>query len=431
MKVNVGIVGFGIIGSGVIALLQQHAKLLEQRSGVKIELLRVIDIDLDRPRTVSVDRSLLSTDYRDVINDPRIDIVIELVGGTGVARDVVTEALAADKHVVTANKALLCARAPELFRLAAERRRELRFEASVGGGIPIIKAITESLASDHIATIYGIVNGTTNFILTRMIEESWPFAAALKRAQELGFAEADPTLDINGGDAAHKLNILASVAFDTVPEPGAIYREGIEHVQLADILYAKELGYVVKLLAIAKRADGAVSLRVHPTLIPSRCSLASVKNEFNAVMIESEFLGRSMFVGRGAGARPTATAVVADIVDIARDMVQNKEFNASRYLTFNQYRTLGAGDIMSRFYLRLATEERAGILAQITTILSDQNISISAITQEEGAVDRPIPIVILTRLAREANIRRAVAAIDAMDFTREPTVVLHVEDIDL
>ncbi len=431
MKVNVGIVGFGVIGSGVVNLLQQYSSLLKQRSGVQIELQRIVDVDIERVRDVAVDRKLLLTDYRNVVNDPHIDIVIELVGGTNVAFDIVSQALTAGKHVVTANKALLCARGPELFSLAREKQRELRFEASVAGGIPIIKAITESLAADRILTLYGIVNGTTNFILTRMIEESWSFESALKRAQELGFAEADPTLDVNGGDAQHKLHILSTVAFDTIPPPGSIYREGIEGIQLQDVLYAKELGYVIKLLAIGKLEGGSVSLRVHPTLIPSRCSLASVKNEFNAVMLESEFLGQSQFVGRGAGARPTATAVVADIVDISTGMLQNKEFNASRYSTVSQYPILPAGDIRSRFYLRLATEERAGILAKVTKILSDEDISISAITQEEGTVERPIPIVILTRLAREENVRRAVAAIDQMSFTREPTVVLHVEDISL
>lgn len=431
MKVNVGLIGFGVIGSGVVSLLQQYSSLLKQRSGVQIELERIVDVDIERQRDVTVDRKLLLTDYRNVINDPHIDIVIELVGGTTIAFDIVSQALSAGKHVVTANKALLCARGPELFELARTKQRELRFEASVAGGIPIIKAITESLASDRIRTVYGIVNGTTNFILTRMIEEGWTFEAALKRAQELGFAEADPTLDVSGGDAEHKLHILSTVAFGTFPDHGSIYREGIERLESRDVRYAKSLGYVIKLLAIGKLADGSVSLRVHPTLIPSGCSLASVKNEFNAVMLSSEFLGQSLFVGRGAGARPTATAVVADIVDIATGMLQNKEFNANRYSTASLYPTLSAGEIRSRYYLRLATEERAGILAQVTKILSDEDISISAITQEEGLVDGPIPIVILTRLAREQNVRRAVAAIDRMTFTREPTVVLHVEDIDL
>ena len=431
MNVKVAVVGFGVIGVGVISLIQHAAERLKQRSGVQIELERVVDIDIARPREVSVDRHKLLTDYRNVINDPNIDIIVELVGGTTVAFDIVSQALAAGKHVVTANKALLCARGLELYQLAKQKQRELRFEASVAGGIPIIKAITESLAADRVRTLYGIVNGTTNFILTKMFEEAWSFEDALKRAQTLGFAEADPSLDVNGSDAQHKLHILASVAFDTAPPHGAIYREGIEQVQLQDVLYAKALGYIIKLLAIGKIENEALSLRVYPTLIPSRCSLASVKNEFNAVMLESDYLGQSLFVGRGAGARPTATAVVGDIVDIATGMLQNKEFNASRYTTSNAHPISPVGEIRSRFYLRLATIERAGILAQVTKILSDRNISISAITQEEATVEQPIPIVILTRMAREQDVREAVAAIDEMDFTRAPTVVLHVEDITL
>jgi homoserine dehydrogenase len=429
MRVNVGLIGFGIIGSGVVSLLTEHSDVLKQRMGVEIVLRRIVDIDIERPRDVTVDRSLLSTDYRDVIGDPSIDIVIELVGGTTVAFDVVSSALEAGKHVVTANKALLYHRGPELFRLATEHQRELRFEASVAGGIPIIKAITESLASDRIKTIYGIVNGTTNFILTRMIEDRWPFADALKRAQELGFAEADPTLDIDGSDAQHKLHVLASVAFDTIPPKDSIDREGIDKLDLLDVLYAKELGYIIKLLAIGKRHDDAISLRVHPTLIPIKCSLASVKNEYNAVMLDSDYLGQALFVGRGAGSRPTATAVVSDIVDIAGGMLQNRAFSASRYRSFSDFKVQAAGETMSRYYLRLATIERAGILAQVTKILGDEDISISAILQKEG--DEPIPIVILTRMAREQNIRRAVAAIDQQSFTRGKSVVLHVEDIRL
>jgi homoserine dehydrogenase len=438
MRVSVGIVGFGVIGSGVISLLQEHSKMLEQRSGVKIVLGRVVDVDITRPRDVTVDASLLSTNFQDIINDPGIDIVIELVGGTTISFDVVSSALRAGKHVVTANKALLYHRGPELFQIAKECQRELRFEASVAGGIPIIKVLTESLASDKINTIYGIVNGTTNFILTRMIEDSWSFKEALQRAQALGFAEADPTLDVNGSDAQHKLHVLASVAFNTLPKKDSIQREGIESLELVDVLYAKELGYVIKLIATAKRRNRALTLRVAPTLIPVGCALASVRNEFNAVMLDSDYLGQTLFVGRGAGARPTATAVVGDIVDLAGDMLQNREFSANRYTPFNDYPVLAAGQSESRYYLRLGTIERTGILAQITKILGDEDISISAIVQKEVKKDASsnkdeeiIPIVILTRLAKAENLERAVAAINQQPFTRSKTVVLHVEDIGL
>ena len=434
MRINAGLVGFGVIGTGIVTLLQRHAKLIKRRSGVEIVLRRIADIDIDRDRGVEIDRSLLTTDYRDVLRDSEIDIVIELVGGTKVAKDVVVGALNAGKHVVTANKALLHAYKTELFALAVEKQRELRYEASVAGGIPIIKIITESLAGDRVRSIHGIVNGTTNFILTKMIEEQWSFADALTRAQELGFAEADPTLDVNGGDATHKLDVLAGVAFNAPVESAQIYTEGIEALDLRDVLYAKELGYVTKLLAIAKQADDRMSLRVHPTLIPERCSLASVSNEFNAVMLQSDFLGDSLYVGRGAGAHPTASAVVSDIADLALAIAGKAEFNPQCYLPFNKYTTASYLDDESRFYLRLGTIERPGILALITKILGDHEISISAIIQKEVSPEAPgqtIPIVILTRMARERNLRAAVAEIDKLDVTAGNTVILHIEDLEL
>jgi homoserine dehydrogenase len=434
VRVKVGLVGFGVIGSGVVELLSRHAELLRLRSGVEIELARIADIDLERRRDVAIDRSLLCRDWRDVVDDPAVDIVIELVGGTTVARELVAAALSRGKHVVTANKALLFAHKEEIFELATRHRRELRYEASVAGGIPIIKVISESLAGDRIHSIYGIVNGTTNFILTRMIEEQWSFADALRRAQQLGFAEADPTLDVSGGDATHKLEILATLAFNARVDRSRIHTEGIDGLELTDVLYAKELGYVVKLLAIAKLSGEKMSLRVHPTLIPNKCSLASVTNEFNAVMLRSEFLGDSLYVGRGAGAHPTASAVVSDITDLAMGLFSNREFNPNRYLPFNQYHTESVLDVESRFYLRLATVERAGILAIITKILGDHNISISAIIQKEvasRAVEEGVPIVILTHPAREANVRTAVSEIDRLDIVRGRAVMLHIEDLSL
>ena len=431
MKVRVGLVGFGIIGTGVVELLAEQASLLKERSGVEVQLERIVDLDVTTDRGVDIGAAKLSADYLDVVSDPSIDIVIELVGGTTVSRKIVSDALDAGKHVVTANKALLYAHGKELFNLAQRQERELRYEASVGGGIPIIRVITESLSSDQITRIYGIVNGTTNFILTKMIDEQWSFADALARAQALGFAEADPTLDVNGSDAAHKISVLASLAFNTDVDTSRIHVEGIQSIELADVMYAKELGYVVKLLALATLSDGEVSLRVHPTLVPSRCALANVSNEFNAVMLESRYLGASLYVGKGAGPHPTATAVVADIVDIAKGMLGKQEFNASPYAAFNAYRTVSYLDIESRFYLRLRTEERAGILAVITKVLGDHGISISAIIQKEGAADDSIPIVILTRKACERNVRQAAAVIGDLEFVHADPIVLHIEDIKL
>ena len=264
-----------------------------------------------------------------------------------------------------------------------------------------------------------------------MTEQAWSFEDALKRAQELGFAEADPTLDINGDDAKHKLGILATVAFNARVDGTRLFAAGIEHLDTQDVLYAKQLGYVVKLLAIAKQSGDAMSLRVHPTLIPDRCALASVKNEFNAIMLRSEFLGDSLYVGRGAGSHPTATAVVGDIGELAMTILSRKKFNPNRYQPFNAHRTLSHLDVESRFYLRLATIERAGILAVITKILAEHDISISAIIQQEAPPEKPIPIVILTRLAREEGVRRAVARINDLDFVKQETVIMHIEDIEL
>ena len=431
MEIKAGLVGFGIIGTGVVELLRQHSRLLKLRSGVEITLKRIVDIDLDRDRGVPVDEAILSSDYHDIIDDDEIGIVIELVGGTTVAREIIEQALQAGKHVVTANKAVLHAHGAQLFDAATKARRELRYEASVAGGIPIIRAIHESLASDRIHTIYGIVNGTTNYILTRMIEDAWSFPDALERAQELGFAEADPTLDINGSDAKHKLDILARVAFNSQVDPAQIYMEGIENLDTRDVLYAKQLGYVVKLLAIGKQSGDAMSLRVHPTLIPEKCNLASVANEYNAVMLRSEYLGDSLYVGRGAGAHPTATAVVADITDLAMTILGKEEFNPNRYTPFNRHRTVSHLEVESRYYLRLETGERAGILAVITKVLAEHDISISAIIQQEAPPDKPIPIVFLTRLAREAGVRKAADEINQLEFVKSDTVIMHIEDIEL
>ena len=405
--------------------------MLGLRSGVNVVLRRIVDLDVTTDRGVPTDPAQLSTNYRDVIDDPEIDIVVELVGGTTIARDIIEQALQAGKHVVTAKKAVLHAHGDRLFRCAVEAERELRFEASVAGGIPIIRAITESLASDRIHTIYGIVNGTTNFILTRMSEQAWSFEDALRRAQELGFAEADPTLDINGDDAKHKLGILATVAFNARVDTSQLFAAGIERLDTQDVLYAKDLGYVVKLLAIAKQEEDTMSLRVHPTLIPDGCALASVRNEFNAIMLRSEFLGDSLYVGRGAGSHPTATAVVGDISELAMTISSRKQFNPNRYQPFNPHRTLSHLETKSRFYLRLATIERAGILAVITKILAEHDISISAIIQKEAPPEEPIPIVILTRLANERSVRQAASRISQLDFVKSETVIMHIEDIEL
>lgn len=431
MEVKVGLVGFGVIGSGVARLIKQNAEIMRNRSGVNIDLRRISDLDTKTDRGVDLGDTILTNDWKSIVEDDEIDIVIELIGGTTIAETVVRSALEAGKHVVTANKALLYEHGETLFKIAAQNKRYIRFEASVAGGIPIIKVITESLASDTIRSIYGIINGTTNYILTKMINEEWSFEEALKKAQELGFAEADPTLDVNGSDAAHKAVVLARIAFNAEINKEHVYRMGIENINLKDVLYAKELGYVVKLLAVAKKYEEGVSLRVCPTLLPENCALAAVSNEFNAVLLDSDFLGYSQYVGKGAGSHPTASAVVSDVNTLARIISYRKEYCSTTYAAFNKYETVPISKTSSRFYMRISTIERVGILSIITKILGSHNISVSSIIQKEIDEDKPIPIVILTHKALESDVRSAVAEIDMLDITKEKTMLMHIEDIEV
>lgn len=428
MKVNVGIAGFGVVGTGVIKMLRYHYDMLRKRSGVDIRIKKIAVSNIEREREPLTDSNIITDDFYELLNDDDIDVIIELIGGTTAAYELVTQSIKKGKHIVTANKALLYQYAEEIFELAVKHKRHVLFEGSVAGGIPIIKIITESLAGDKIHSIYGIVNGTTNYILTKMIEEKQSFNDALKSAQVMGFAEADPTLDINGGDASSKIGILGMVAFNSKVNRENIYREGIENIELRDIEYADELGYCVKLLAIAKLRNEKMELRVHPALIPKESNLASVKNEFNAVMIESDFLGLSHYVGKGAGASPTASAVVSDINGMSLRIKTKEEYNENRYKPFNEYETINHKEIETRYYLRITTIERAGILAVITKIFAEHNISISSIIQKEVRIDRPVPIVILTQKSIEKNMLNAVKEIDKLDIIKEKTVMIRMED---
>lgn len=433
MKVNVGIIGFGVIGSGVAKLILTHGGLITKRTGVELNILKIADLDIESDRGIDIDKSCLTTNMNDVLENEDIDIVVELVGGTTISFDIVKKALENKKHVVTANKALLYEHGSKLFEIAVQNEREIRFEASVGGGIPIIRVITESLAGDKVSEIYGIVNGTTNFILTKMINEQWQFDYALKQAQELGFAEADPTLDIDGSDAAHKIAVLARVAFGAEVKKENVLKEGIEGINLQDVLYAKELGYVIKLLAIAKRSGESMEIRVHPALLPEDCNMASVSNEFNAVMLNSDFLGFSHYVGKGAGAEPTASAVVGDLADLGVFIKYKREYVASRFEAFNKYETLESGKILSRYYLRLTTIDKAGILAKILKILGDNKVSISSIIQKEVPEEEtePVSVIILTHSCTERDIQNAVSIINDLDTTKKDTVLLRVEDMEM
>ena len=428
--INIGLVGFGTVGSGVVTLLKEQAPLLERRVGGRLRLKRIADIDLTRARGVEVDPKILTTDAREVTEDATIDIVIELIGGTTVAREVSLAALRNGKHLVTANKALLATHGLELFRVAAERRVDLGFEASVCGGIPIIRAVREGLVANRIQSISGIVNGTCNYILTKMTELGVPFAEVLKEAQAKGYAEADPSLDIDGVDAAHKLQILASIAYGGSVDFNAIHIEGIRGIDPADIQYAKDLGYRVKLLAIAKEADGEIEVRVHPTLVPEDHLLASVGGVFNAVYIVGDATGSLMFYGKGAGQMPTASAVVSDVVEIVENILHQRPSRPSHIpqIAGEGLRTKPMEEIRTCYYLRVMAADKPGVLSKVSGILGHHDISITSVIQKGRHARESVPVVMMTHEAVEGAMRKALAEIDSVDVVREKTVCLRVEE---
>ncbi|MFQ5881605.1 MAG: homoserine dehydrogenase [Candidatus Methylomirabilales bacterium] len=427
---NIGLVGFGTVGTGVVKLLKEQAVLLERQVGARLRLKRIADIDITRPRGVEVDPKILTTDARQITEDPAIDIVVELIGGTTVAREVSLAALKNGKHLVTANKALLATHGLELFKTAAESRVDLGFEASVCGGIPIIRAVREGLVANRIQSLMGIVNGTCNYILTKMTEMGQPFGEILKEAQAKGYAEADPSLDIDGIDAAHKLQILTSIACGGYVDLSAIHIEGIRGIDPADIQYAKELGYRIKLLAIAKAAGGDVEVRVHPTLVPEDHLLASVGGVYNAVYIIGNATGSLMFYGKGAGQMPTASAVVSDIVEIARNILRQRPSTPAHVpqIADEDLRIKAMGALRTRYYLRVMAVDRPGVLSKISGILGDHEISIASVIQKGRHARESVPVVMMTHEALEGAMRKALAEIDRLDAVTGKTVCLRVEE---
>ncbi len=428
--INIGLVGFGTVGTGVVKLLKGQAPLLQRRLAARLRLKRIADLDLTKPRDVEVDPKILTTDAREIIEDPAIDIVIELIGGTTAAREVSLAALRSGKHLVTANKALLATHGLELFRAAAEKRVDLGFEASVCGGIPIIRAVREGLVANRIHSIEGIVNGTCNYILTKMTELGAPFAEVLKEAQDQGYAEVNPSLDIDGIDAAHKLQILASIAYGGSVDFNAIHVEGIRGIDPDDIQYAKELGYRVKLLAIAKETDGEIEVRVHPTLIPEDHLLAFVGGVFNAVYIVGDATGSLMFYGRGAGQLPTASAVVSDVVEIAQNILYQRPSRPSHIpaIAGEGLKIRPMDEVRTRYYLRVMAVDKPGVLSKVSGILGSHGISIASVIQKGRHARASVPVVMMTHEAVEGAMRRALAEIDALDVVSGRTVCLRVEE---
>jgi homoserine dehydrogenase len=425
-SVKVGVIGFGTVGGGVVDILQQNRELIKNRTGVNIELKSVVSKSFSNVGVEILYAKKLS-DYNNVINDEEIDIVVELVGGIDVPFDIISKAISKKKSVVTANKALLAERGHILFRMAEENGVTIGFEASVAGGIPIIRSIADAMVGDKVSEILGILNGTTNFILTKMFEENIEFEEALKEAQRLGFAEADPSLDIDGIDTAHKITILSQLAFNTFVDFNSVHIEGIRNISLMDIKYAYEMGFVLKLLGIAKLDDdGKVEIRVHPALISKDNQLASVKNEYNGVLVKSKNLGITMYYGKGAGRYPTAVSVVSDIVEIAKNLDNPRRVNKISHFTEREVKPMG--DILSKYYLRFLVIDKPGVLSIISKILGDNNISIASVIQKEVMPHEFVPLVMVTHHAKEKDLMKAVAEINSLNVVKGSGAVIRIVD---
>jgi homoserine dehydrogenase len=435
--IQVGLMGLGTVGSGVFEVLQRNQEEIKRRAGRGIELTMVSRRDVAKAQALVGDHAKVVADAREIIANPAIDIVVELIGGTGIARDLVLEAVQAGKHVVTANKALLAVHGTEIFAAARERGVMVAFEAAVAGGIPIIKALREGLTANRIEWVVGIINGTTNFILSEMRAKGLDFDQVLKEAQRLGYAEADPTFDIEGVDAAHKATIMSAIAFGVPVQFDKAYVEGITRLNAADIRYAEQLGYRIKLLGITKRRTGAVEgieLRVHPTLVPAKRLIANVEGAMNAVMVQGDAVGSTLYYGKGAGAEPTASSVIADLVDITRLHTADPDHRVP-HLAFQpgslqDTRILAIDEVVTAFYLRLQVKDQAGVLARITAILAESDISIDALLQRESAEgEAQTDVIILTHDTVEGRMNNAIAQMQALPTVLAPIVRIRKEEL--
>jgi len=429
--IYVGLIGFGTVGTGVVKLLAENGALIADKLGTRLLLKRIADLDTTSDRGVKLLPGVLTNDVHEILNDPEISIVIELIGGYEPAKSFVLKAIAAGKHVVTANKALLALHGEEIYAKAAEAGVEVLYEAAVGGGIPVLSAIKGNMAANRFSTILGILNGTCNYILTKMTKEGLDFAEVLKSAQELGYAEADPTFDIEGVDTAHKLALLLSLCFGTKVRFEQIFTEGITAISAVDINFAQQFGYKIKLLAIGKRDGDRIEARVHPTMIPVHYPMADVDGVFNAIRLTGDFIGPVMFYGRGAGMEPTASAIVGDLMDISRNiLVGVGQRVAARGFQDDCIADLPIkpiGESVSRYYLRFSAVDKPGVLAAIAGALGKFNISIESMIQTGRSGDY-VPIVIITHEAAERDIHSALAEIDALEMIRESSKLIRIED---
>ncbi len=433
--IQVGLLGIGTVGRGTFEVLQRNQEEIQRRAGRGIEISMVADLDTARAQSVVGSAAKVVADAREVIANPDIDIVIELIGGYGIARQLVMAAIEAGKHVVTANKALLAVHGTEIFEAARRKGVMVAFEAAVAGGIPIIKALREGLTANRIQWIAGIINGTTNFILSEMRDKGLPFDEVLKQAQALGYAEADPTFDIEGVDAAHKATIMSAIAFGIAVQFDKAYVEGITRLEAQDIRYAEQLGYRIKLLGIAKRVTSGVELRVHPCLVPAKRLIANVEGAMNAVMVQADAVGTTLYYGKGAGSEPTASAVIADLVDITR-LHTADPLNRVPHLAFqpdaiSDVKVLPMTDVVTSYYLRLRVADEAGVLARVTGILAESGISIEAVLQRAaGEGENQTDLIILTHDCVESRMNAAIAQMQQLSTVLAPITRLRKEDLN-
>ncbi len=432
--IRVGLLGFGTVGTGVVKILQENADLIAQRVGSPVSLVRIADLDITTDRGVSLPSGILTTNVREVLDDPSIDIVVELIGGHHPAKDFILQALAAKKCVVTANKALLADHGEEVLEAAYKVGGDVGFEASVGGGIPIIRSLTEGLAGNRIVSIMGIMNGTSNYILTRMTQEGREFSEILDEAKRGGYAEADPSLDVDGIDAAHKLVIMVNLAYGTPVPMSSIYTEGIANISTIDMTFARELGFTIKLLGIAKMHEGTIEARVHPTLVPSEAPIAQVNGVYNAIHVVGDAVGDIVLYGQGAGSLPTASAVVGDIIDLARNRIHGVstripptsfQWEARRTIPLKPM-----DEIESMYYLRCMVRDQAGVLSEISGLLGKRGISISSVLQKGRKEGKAVPLVILTHRSQERAIQTALEEINALSMVSEPTTLFRMEGVE-
>ncbi|MBW1784344.1 MAG: homoserine dehydrogenase [Deltaproteobacteria bacterium] len=436
-QIHVGIIGFGTVGAGAFEVLSKNQEMIASRVGAEVVVKRIADLDIvsDRGISVAPDASLWTVDAMDVIRDPEIDVVVELIGGLETAKSFILEAMKNGKHVVTANKALLAEHGRDIYRAAEAHEVGLGFEASVGGGIPIIGALKNGLSGNRIQTCIGILNGTSNYILTKMSQEDLPFNQVVKEAVNLGFAEDPPTLDVDGTDAAHKLAIIISIAFGAPVSFKDIYREGIVTVTPDDIRFADEFGYGIKLLAIAKDLGDRIEARVHAAMIPKDHILANVNEAFNAIYLEGDFVGPNLYYGLGAGRRPTGSAVVSDIIGLAREIRCGSRGRvpplAHVRSPLREIVIQPMEDLVTPYYFRVSAQDMPGVLSRIAGILADHQISISSVIQKGRKQKGPVPIVMLTHEARESDVQTAISLIDDLDVVAEKTMVIRVEGSQL